>query len=328
MALTLTMVLTIGNYRTTYAHSIEVESSWRELGDVATIELPNLSGRLEQAFQVGDPVEIQLGYNGQNVPVFEGYISRISPKIPFVLECEDGIFHAKRTLINSGSGLSYKSISLPDLITEITGSDILLGDIPQVTLSPYRLEAGVTVAKALDKLKEDYLLVAYYRGDQLFVGLPYTEFNGSDNDDDIAAGRYAAYSLNGPRANVIEDDLTWKRADDMKLQARAVSILPDNSRIEVTVGDQDGERRSLFFRNIRSKTELEALATAELTRLKYDGYEGSIETFGIPRVIHGATASLSDIRYPERSGNYLVDKVTTSWGTNGYRRKVQLGPSV
>ncbi len=326
MALTLTMALTVGSYSTSFAHNIEIESGFREIGDRAVIELPNLAGKLEQSFRIGDPVEIQLGYDDQNSLEFSGYVAEISPRIPFKMVCEDGLYIAKRTQVQPGS---WKSMTLAELIAHAAGPNVLLGDIPQVTLKPYRIEQGSTLAQVLDKLKEDYMLVAYYRGNKLFVGLPYTEFSAANTPLSVAWGRYASYRLHGDLANVVSaDELTWRFADQVKLQAKAVSILPDNTRIEATVGDSDGEQRSLFFRNITTKADLEAIATAELARLKYDGYAGSIETFGTPRVIHGATASLQDERYPARSGEYLVDKVTTRWGLEGFRRVVELGPAV
>lgn len=326
MALTLSALLSIGSYQASYAHQIDIKSTWRELGDEATIELPNLAGRLEQAFQVGDPVRIELGYNGDLFTEFDGYVAEISPRYPFRLTCMDGAWQLKRRQVNGGQGASWRSITLRALLTELGGDyGITFSEsIPDVTLTGFTIEKGATLYEAIEQVKEAYLLAAYFRGNTLFVGLPYTEFSPSDTEAERSAGRWANYDF---QRNIISDDLTYRRAADLRLKARAVSIQPDNTRIEVEVGDADGEERTLTYRNLR-EGELRALATADLERYRYDGYKGSFETFGLPRVIHSATASIADARYPDRAGRYVVDQVTTTWGTNGFRRSVELGKKV
>lgn len=327
MALTLSALVTLGTYQAAYAHHIEITSDWRELGDVATIDMPSLEGRLAQDIAPGTQVQISLGYDGNNKLEFTGYVSEISPRIPYRLTCEDGAYQLKRTGL---AAQSYKSITLRRLLDSILPSPYTLSPrIPEVSLSPYRIEEGATVAQVLTQLKDDYGICAYYRDGQLFVGLPYTEFSAQDLPADKQAGRYVEYRLWGDNeANIQAEKLTFRTQDQFRLSIRAVSILADNSRIEEEVGDSGGERRTLFFRNIRNQDALREIAHEHLSRMKYDGYAGSVETWGLPYVIHGATAALRDRRYPERAGRYLVDRVVTTWGLDGMSRSVTLGPKV
>lgn len=328
MALLLTAAISVGPYSFTSAANIEIRSDHMSLGDECTITLPNLAGRLEATITTGMPVVVQLGYDNQNIEEFRGYVAEIMPKTPFQIRCEDGLYNLKRTEVNGGAGVSYKSITLSRLLTDIlSGTPTEISTrIPYVNLSPFRIDRGVTVAQALEKLKEDYLLTAYFRGDKLFVGLPYTEFSTTGSQSDIDAGRYAKYSFD---ANVIETDLLYRKTEDVRLKARAISILPDNSRLEAEVGDPEGETRTLFYRNIRDKNSLKSLAEEDLKKYRYEGYRGSFTTFGIPRIIHGGTAELNDPKYGEaRSGKYLVERINTSWGVNGFRREITLSRKV
>jgi hypothetical protein len=328
MAFLLTCLVTVGPYQFSSAESIEISSRHDELGDTCTLRLPNLAGRLEAAITTGMPVKVEIGYDAANRVEFQGYVAEITPRTPFELRCEDGIYLLKRREVNGGAGASYKSITLARLLADITDGTpaIISPKVPQVTLSPFRIERGVTVAKALDKLREDYLLSAYFRGETLFVGLPFTEFSATESLADAEAGKFARYDFS---VNVIESDLVYRRESDVKLRARAISILSDNKRIEEEVGDPDGETRTLHYRNISDRSVLRSLASEDLKKYRYEGYRGSFTTFGIPYAIHGGTAQLLDPKYGEaRSGRYLIESVETSWGVDGFRRTITLNRKV
>jgi len=325
MAYALNALITIGKYRFTSPNEVVINSSWKELGDTCTIKLPNLKGRLERSIAVGDAVTVKLGYNGELRTEFVGYVSKISPKTPMEVFCEDGIWTLRRSTLTAGK--SWKSVTLSGLLKEILSplKTTLSPQIPAVTLAPFRIEKGTTLAQALQKLNEDYLLTAYFRGDTLFVGLPYTEFSATRSEADRKAGRFVRANFQG---NVAADGLTFNRADAVLLKAKAISILPNNKRIEVSVGDDAGEERTLHYYNIASETALRQMATADLQKYKYDGYTGTVTLYGNVAAIHSGTALVSDARYPERDGSYVIDSIKTTFGLNGYRKELTLGIKV
>jgi phage protein D len=108
------------------------------------------------------------------------------------------------------------------------------------------------------------------------------------------------------------------------VQLEAISIGKDNKKTKVTVGDEKGEKHTIHFYN-KTEKELKALATAKLDLFKYDGYKGTFKAFGQPSVVHGMEVNLEDDNYPERAGSYFVDGVTTTYGSGGFRRNVELG---
>jgi hypothetical protein len=75
-----------------------------------------------------------------------------------------------------------------------------------------------------------------------------------------------------------------------------------------------------------SKGDLEQMAEEKAYRLNYDGYEGSIEAFLQPYAEPGYQAYISDGRYPELDGNYLIESTEVYFGVNGARRILELGP--
>ncbi len=311
--------ITIGNYVFRQVNHVKIESSWKTLGDTAMIKLPNLAEQLENGFQVGDPVSIKLGYEDVYFDEeFNGFISKVSPNIPYTIECEDHIYHAKRTNVSK----LFKSTTLKEIVkflieemndqqgTFITATS----NIPDVSFDKFRIN-NLSVAGALKKLKEDYGMISYFTGSKLFVGLPLTDI--------WTSGAVVNYSTSW---NIIKPDLTFVKDSDRNLRIKAISILPDNSKLEVEVGDPDGELRTLFFYKISSKTELTDLANTKLQSLKYSGFEGSFSTFFVPVAHHSMVANIKDPDYNEgRAGNYLIDSVTKEFGMNGARRKVELG---
>jgi hypothetical protein len=176
------------------------------------------------------------------------------------------------------------------------------------------------VANALDKLKE-YGVVIYYRNKKLFVGFPYYDANVDtvnfllDYDQDKKV-----------LPNAKAEGLEFRRAEDYKLKIRAVSILRDNSKLEVTVGDDGGDTITHHYSNIGSLSELTQMANEALKRMKVDGMTGNFKTIGgFPFCDHGWTCSIRSVRYPERNGKYFIEQVTTSYDSNGYKRDITPG---
>jgi hypothetical protein len=76
---------------------------------------------------------------------------------------------------------------------------------------------------------------------------------------------------------------------------------------------------------INDAASLQQLADAEQAKLSYDGYEGKITAFGQPYCEPGYRAILQDEKYPERSGNYVVEKTEVTYGMSGFKREVSIG---
>jgi hypothetical protein len=315
--------ITIGNYQFTRCNSIEIEKSINLVSNSAKITFPasavlksnNEVTTIEtaKAIKPGMPVAIKLAYQNvyENVE-FSGYVKTLNFKIPLEIECEDAVYLLRQKNINK----SWQSITLKDLLKEIiAGTDIKLSsNIPEITISPYSIK-NASGAFALQKIKDDYGLSINIDSGVLYCNLAYTDKTG-----------IIKYIINGEQANVINaDELKYRRKDDIKLKIKAININGDNTRNEVEFGDDDGELKTLFFYNIKTKEQLEKIARQEINKLKFDGYEGKISTFLIPPAKPGMTAELKDNRFPEREGNYYIEAVKTYFGNNGARREVEIG---
>jgi hypothetical protein len=304
-------------------HDVQIEKSTKTIGATATIKIP-ATARLERlgefitevetakTFDRGDAVLIYAGYNGARRLEFQGYVSRVKPGIPVEITCEDALFLLRRRNLQA----SFRSITLKSLLEYILqGTFIRINDnVPGITFSPFYLR-NVSAASALQKLKEEYGLTMYFRSiSELYVGL--------ESAEDATEVKYRIGE------NVIDNNLTWRDEDDVRLRIKAVHIKKDNTRVEKETGDSDGELRTLFFYNLPAGADLETIAKDEMGKYKYTGYEGSLTGFLLPNVEPGNVIALEDRQFDERNGKYLADKVTTSLSTSGARRTVELGLKV
>lgn len=305
-----------GYYRFTKANRVRIESGIKRLVSTASITLPNVKtflgnpSELDRLMVVGSKVIIKLGYNGNNVEEFSGYISEKLPNVPFEIRCEDEMWKLRQTTITK----AWSSITLKDLLKYLVPDIELNASVWDITLTDFRIDRA-NVVQVLEKLKESYGLVIYYRNGKVYASLPYAN---TANDNNV----YYHF-----QTNVIKSNLVFRSGDNYRLKVRAISMQPDNTKFEVAVGDQDGDTTTLHFYNL-NRDELLKQAEQRLMVMKSTGYKGTILTFGVPVARPGDIAFFTDANYPEREGANYIDDVVTEWGVGGFRRTITPGIKV
>ena len=313
MSYVLTMQADIGKYTFRSLSEVRISRSRSELAATASITLPSEydSQYLCNVIKGGDRVSIRLGYDGHGIrEEFTGYVVDVSQRRPVVIECEDEMYQLKR---QHPKAKSWKKVKLVEVIRYLVPG-AQLDEVPDVTLSPFSIKGGGSTFDAIEELCDKYGLQAFYQGGQFHVMVPYTDMKLDT----------ARYDL---EQNVIRPDLTYRREGDVRLKINAVSILPSNKKLRIDVGDSDAASvTTLHFYNVTTEAELRRLAQDKLRTMKYDGFSGSITTFGIPYAEPGMTAEIRDRRFSgNRYGRYMIDAVTTTAGRGGFRREVKIG---
>lgn len=326
--LALTCHIEIGKYQFSYTAEVAIHSSWRTLTDTASVKLPNYkANKLDDAIQIGDPVKIALGYNGTDKlkTEFEGYVTEKRPNLPFEISCEDMMFLLKREKLPNET---LEKPTIEKVINHIieplnkkreaTKKIRILTDGAFITtaIESFKFEND-SPASALQALKDKYGLAIYFRKNELYVGFAYGETNLTSRPPEN-------YHL---QKNIVSTRLTYKEKTNDIINVKAVSTLEDATVLEANAvdGDVDGYTEVLRFYQIDDRKRLAELASEHLGRIKYEGYEGTITTFGIPHVQHGHKAAIKDEAYPARAGTYYIDDVDTTFGTGGFRRTIRLG---
>ncbi|TLP81353.1 hypothetical protein [Maribacter sp. ACAM166] len=294
---------------------VSIEKSWQQLTDTATITMPRNvrdfdKSKVNELFKKDDPVTIELGYDGVYVTEFVGYIARVSADIPIKIECEDEMRIISKTPVNA---------SLP----KTTLANLFIKLLPGVEVDALEVEIGTVrfaktnMGEVLKFLKDEYSLYSYMKGKTLVCGKIY-----ADDTDVVPVTLHL-------EKNVVNNSLNYRNAEDIRIKINAVSTLANGTKIEVLVGDENGDERQLAYYGIEILAELEKLANEDLKKYKVDGFDGTVATFGIPFIEHGYKVNLVSFIYPDRNGVYYVERVKVDFDASPqYRRTIELGEKV
>jgi len=307
----------VGRYSFEYVVDLVITSDIKNLTQTCEITLPRkLEWQQKQIalgegslLKAGNKVTIKLSYDTAPQTVFIGYLSRIKPGVRVGLICEDEMYLLKQTNLTK----SYESVSLKTLLNDIMPTGISY-ETADINLGNLRL-TNVSIAQVLAHLKKEYGIFSYFKNGKLLVGLAYWP-------------QEAQTHVFGFQRNILNDGHPeYIKADDIKLKVKAVSMMQDNTKHEVEIGDADGEQRTLYFYNI-PKADLEKIAQNEIANLKYDGFRGKFTAYGKPMAQRGDIAELRDDNIADRNGSYMIKSNVIKFGTKGFRQIIELGNKV
>jgi hypothetical protein len=329
MSFRLTSIINIGIYQLNGGvNDVQIKRSVKEIVDTAVIKIPSLglvqiinnkpsynlpdsSIATSKLFNEGDPVIIQLGYNGQNMQEFKGFVRRVTASVPVVIECEGYAWQLRRTRVSG----NWKSVMLLDFLTQqVAGTSIKLSQyIKQTELVNLKMDVENGL-KSLEYLRDKCGFSVYFMFDTLYVGIE-AGFPGNQNPPQHQLGW-----------NTIKDDkLKWRLASDTVVQFRGIMSKGNNAkRPMVTAGDANG---SVVTHNIANLGTSDAQTNIDdkLLQEKYNGFEGSFTAFLQPFTQMCDTDILIDKIYNKRGGRYFVQGVEVKFGMGGATREVTIG---
>lgn len=320
MLFVLESLVQIGDYEFTTVSSIEITKSVDELTDTAIIKMPaqfkvrqdEKYVETDEALKVGDPVTITLGYERYYRGIeFRGYVSKINPKIPIEIICEDTTWLLKRKNINKAWN---KPVQLKEILQEVVKdtSIKLAANIPEMEIEKF-IVPDKTAAWALEQLRQSPYGCSIYLNDEgeLYGGLE--QMNNIHQEVD--------YDLN---YDLVENNLEYKTEEQRKILLKYIVVNKQNKNTEIEVGDPDGEVRTTNVYNVTDLSKLKEMALAELKKQKYKGFSGNIKSFLIPYATRGMTAKLTNEVKPKQEGKYYINKVVTTFSNQGARRQTYI----
>lgn len=329
MAFELISDITIGTYRNVKVHELQIEKSVYDFVDKCTLKIP-AKARLQvtqdstapvsgetptesaKLIAEGMPVKVRLGYNGTLHDEFVGFVSRVNFTVPVEVECEGYSYQLRKKNLQN----TFKAAPLRNILKFIIAdTDIQLNErrVPDVTVQRLVLQkhSGTEALLELKKVLAGSICF-YFRGNELVAELfPL-----------MPTGQTVNYKLGW---NVIKDnELKLRQARNQQVVVRYIGEKADGSKVIAEAG-RNGEVKEYRTHGVTDAATLKKMAEAQLSRLSYDGYEGKITTFLVPYAELAMVANLTDPKYPERSGKYIIESVTTTYGIQGARRKVGIG---
>ena len=297
-------------WQLSFVTSVEITRDTEKLTDECKVTLPKRlkwDGEAQIPVKRGDTIKVWTGYGDDLELAFVGYVRNVGFKTPVVLTCEDEMFKLKQMQCTKKA---YKTVTLETLLKDQGLTDVKV--FGEQNLGQFRVTDD-TVAALLGRLQENGIK-SFYRYED---GKPVL-YCGVIFERDAKPAQVFATGL-----NIISDSsLEQQLAANIRLCVKAVSIMPNNKKIKVEVGDKDGEHRTLRTYN-KSEKELKAWAEQEIKRLKVDGLSGSFTTFGY-KLVDKLDAIGIKID-GNKMGVYQVKKNVIKYGTSGYRQEITLG---
>ncbi|MCM1310888.1 MAG: hypothetical protein NC301_07690 [Bacteroides sp.] len=298
------------SWQVPFVTSVEITRDTEKLTDECKITLPKRikwDGEAQIPVKRGDNIKVWTGYGDDLELAFVGYVRNVGIKTPIVLTCEDEMFKLKQ---KPATKKAYTSVSLETLLKDqgLEGVKIF----GEQNLGQFRVTDD-TVAALLGRLQESGIrsFFRYENGNPvLYCGVIF--------ERDTKPAQVFTTGV-----NIISDSsLEQQLAANIRLCIKAVSIMPNNKKIKVEVGDKDGEHRTLHTYN-KTESELKAWAEQEIKRLKVDGLTGSFTTFGYKLVdkLDAIGIKIDD----NKMGVYQVKKNVIKYSSSGYRQEITLG---
>lgn len=309
----------IGSFSFKSVNDVMIIKSVNELADTCVIKLPthfkvkqgNKTQYTEQAINPGDPVKVTLGYEDIYSGVeFTGYVRKVKSSIPLEIECEDAMYLLRRKNITK----AWESTNLKEVLQEVVkGTGVTLSnEIPNVNLAKWIIR-NANGTQVLEKLKSEFSLSIFIQDDgKLYAGLGQL----------TNLGETAVYDLN---YNLVSNDLEYRSKEERKIKIKYVYIDEENKKTAYEFGDPDGELRTYHTSVVSDAGKLKEMAQAEIDKLKYDGFDGSVTSFLVPFATRGMEARLIDKELKNIDEKYFIKEVETTMGTGGSRRKISIG---
>jgi len=327
MLLVLKNITTLDSFTFDFLTELEFTQSVEKLTTLGSLIIPkklqykrngqiitNVIEGKDPLFKRGTPVTISAGYDSTVNQIFKGFVSDVIPRLPLEFSIQDEMFKLKQVTI---SNYSKNNLTLKQLLTDILPSGYKFNAL-DVNLGWFRIKRSNVVA-VFEHLRTHYGLTCNFRNGVLYAGLRYITTNPLElNIHEFEFEK-----------NIIDDSkLIYNREDDVLIKLKAISIDGKNHKIETEVGDTDGDQRTMYFYGL-GLADLKKIAAENLSKMKYEGFFGSFDTFLLPKVVPGDAVRMINKRLPEKNGVYLVKEVTTRIGPNiGGRQTIHLDRKV
>ena len=340
--------VTIANKLLNTIVSVHVKNDGHQVGSECTLIVPLISTiqykdgthdfltqysvNAQQAFAVGDPITITANYDGYpQVTLFEGFLFDFIEGTPMEIKCKDYSYFFNLGIFGSNGTTKafYSSILLKDLLQNVVNSvnSLIASKAPGTpTVSLYQPDAIpiMNLVNITFAMMSPMAILNYFRK-ELFFNI---KLLGNQLYCNVASNTLATVTYASNR-NVLKCDLQKPEAVFQSFKVKAYFLQPNGLKDSVEVGDPNGKLVEVFFTQamfggVRNVTKYTQLANEALNKAQQRVFGGTITTMLYPMPTLFAKANYTDIRYPDRSGNYVISAYETTVDSSGYRHKVKL----
>lgn len=329
--------ITIGKFRFSGVHQVRIRKSLLSYVNTATIKLPSRSAVIKQVdgklkgigqptdtsklFNEGDPVIINLGYNGQLKEEFRGFIVRRNLNYPMEIQCEGYSYQLRKQTVSK----SWKSSNVKEVLSEaVKGTDVklLVADNIDLVNIVCAKKTGTDLIDFVKKASNGALNAWFIDATTLWVGLVYVP--GGAGMKDTLSGQQVNYVLG---RNVVKDNKLVERIPNTELTINAKMTKTKRHR-GAAAPREVGKVKKWVAQAIGNQADLDKMVQSLEAKANYRGLEGRISAFLQPYAEPGWKAKITDPQFQERQGVYLIESIEIDYSLSGARRVIELGPQI
>jgi hypothetical protein len=329
----------VGKFQMSGVHEVHIVRSMHGLADSATITLPSIGSYIPvngsvpvvvttgTQFTDGDGVLIELAYNGGWQTEFSGFVKRRDLAMPLVVECE-GYVRQLRLNVSVSADYTKKNTSAKALLQQACkGTDITVVCPVDFPLSGIRLvEAdGVRICDYIKQASDNTLTVFFVQPTVLWCGLVYSAYAGKG-----VANPFGLQTVNYRLGfNCIKDNKLKERVPSEPVQIIMKGKYASAVQVYTASKAAYAKRKvQSLVNHVPDAVTMGKFAQEKEYQMNYTGYEGKLTGFLQPYASVGWDAYITDARYPELTGTYVVETVDVRFGVQGARRTLEMGPRV
>lgn len=319
MHFTTDLVVSIDGKTINTVHSVKTKFDSKHVGSTCDIVVPlnaqisyvdgtndfltSLIAPTLTTFKVGDPVIITASYpniNGPSITIFSGTVYEFKEGTPCVIRCIDYL-----PLLGHMQNITSYTGSLKNLVTRIlqgTGISLML---PTVDLNLYKITfRTISPWAILEYIKKMIGLNIALQGDQLYVNVASNTL------------RHVGYSSD---ANLYDCKLQQPDTIWQGYKVKAWFLKENGVRDSFETGDTDGHLTEVYFYKVQADINTYTrLANEALIKIRQRKFSGHVSGYLYPEVHLFDRITYKDIRYPDRSGDYVVTEISHDISDAGF----------
>ncbi|MCF6191639.1 MAG: hypothetical protein L3J76_00690 [Candidatus Hydrothermae bacterium] len=308
---------------------LEITSGRRRITDRLRLRLPTLKDL--NLLREGDRITVSLGNEHTGLhPVFDGWITRISPTGEPVVEAEDSLQRARNARIHR----TWDRVNASQIAAEVLQEAGLLGVIPggeNLGDRPLRLVAdGHTAEQVLVNIaaQTGWDFFTLPGETRVYVGPPFPYSRGILPQTVIPRFRFGF--------NILKADLAYRDREHVgKIRVYVVDIkfrgegfvveYPEDGEgpVKTYTLQMDFDPDNPESRN-GARGQAVKFAMEKYAELQQSGFSGWFTALLDARLKHSMKIMIEDPAHPERSGHYEVEEITYRVSADGYLMDVNI----
>lgn len=309
--LDLHIIVSIGNKVIDTVSEILISNDKNRIGTTCVITVP-LNSRIEmveqtvimptlQAFKKGDEVTISAWYTGyDSIVVFEGYVLDFYEGTPLQIRCVDETFNLR---FPKGGNVTYSSGKSVKKFSEIA-KKILSGT--GVTLASDAVDfdcQNITFSDASPEACIEYFRKELHLSMNLIKKTIYVNYARN-----VIETRKLKSDVNVYEANLQKPDTAFQN-----IQLNVWGLDEKGRRVKYQAGNAGGEVHEMNVSILSTKNKKgvdtnthKKIIDSSLDNAKMGKFSGTFVSALYPVINLFDMIEYEDVRYPERSGNYIV----------------------